>query len=445
MEPVAEPDPLSAPVSRAAGPAPRAGTVAAADEGPAPASVAAARAGLYVHVPFCAVRCAYCDFSSGSPGAGALERYLAGIERETERRAPAADGVTFTSVFFGGGTPSALSARHFARLVATLRGAFAIASDAEITLEANPESVRPALLAAWRAAGVDRLSFGVQSFHPDELARLGRIHDAARPGEAVALARAHGFRRLSLDLMFGFPGHDRARFAATVGRALELAPEHLSAYCFIPEAGTPMGDDVLAGRVALPGPDEQADLYADLTERLAAAGYGGYETSNFCRPGAEARHNLVYWLRRDYLGLGPSAHGLWRGTRYGNHYATGHWAAALETGRDCDEREADDPVSRADEVVLLGLLLARGVRAGDHAPQRWSEVIERFGGAFRDGLATGRLEAAADGVRVPPRHRFVADDVIAWLVAAADRAARARAAARRRAVAVDSRATASVT
>jgi oxygen-independent coproporphyrinogen-3 oxidase len=440
MEPDPHADPLTGRRADPAGdPAP---------EGPAPESRALARLGLYVHVPFCAVRCTYCDFSSGSLSARAVERYLGGMEREASLRAPDAGDAAFSSVFFGGGTPSALSARHFDRLVRTLRSHFTIAPDAEITLEANPESVRPALLAAWRAAGVNRLSFGVQSFHSDELARLGRIHDAARPGEAVALARAHGFRRLSLDLMFGFPGHTGERFAATVERALELDPEHLSAYCFIPEAGTPMGDDVLRGRADLPDADEQADLYEALTARLERAGHGCYETSNFCRPRAEARHNLVYWLRRDYLGLGPSAHGLWRGTRYGNHYATERWAAALEAGVPCDEREVETARSRADEIVMLGLRLSRGVSACDHPPARWREVTRRFGAAFRAGLATGRLAATADGVRIARRHRFVADDLIAWLMAATDRPddlRRARFAPHRDGVGVDSRATTSVT
>jgi oxygen-independent coproporphyrinogen-3 oxidase len=437
-----EPHPHRDPLSRATA---GADAVGRAPDGPAPSSSDEARVGLYVHVPFCAVRCSYCDFSSGALSARALERYLAGMEREAALRAPAAGDLAFTSVYFGGGTPSALSARSFARLVRALRSHFTLAPGAEVTLEANPESVRPALLEAWRAAGVDRLSFGVQSFHADELERLGRIHDAGRPAEAMALARAHGFRRLSLDLMFGFPGHTGTRFAATVERALELEPEHLSAYCFIPEAGTPMGDDVLRGRVTLPDADAQADLYAALTARLARAGFGCYETSNFCRPGAEARHNLVYWLRRDYLGLGPSAHGLWQGTRYGNAYATERWAASLEAGRACDEREPESARSRADEIVLLGLRLARGVSAADHPAGRWREVTARYGAAFRAGVASGRLEPAADGVRIAARHRFVADDVIAWLMAAADRPARAPRETAAGARGFDSRAAASVT
>jgi len=390
-------------------------------EGPCAEARDAARVGLYVHVPFCAVRCTYCDFSSGALSAQAVERYLLALEREIARRAPAADGVAFTSVFFGGGTPSALSARHFARVWRALRARLTIAPDAEITLEANPESVRPALLDAWAAAGVNRLSMGAQSFDPEELARLGRIHDAERPAAAFAMARAHGFRRLSLDLMFGFPDHTPGRFAATLDRALALDPEHLSAYCFIPEAGTPLGDAVLRGAARLPGAEAQADLYATLIERLAGAGYGIYETSNFCRPGAEARHNLVYWLRRDYLGLGPSAHGLWRGERYGNHYGADRWAAALEADGACDTVEPETERSRADEIVMLGLRFATGLDARDHTPTRWGEVTRRYGDAFRRAIATGRLEQTPGGVRVPAEHRFVADDVIAWLMAIADR------------------------
>jgi putative oxygen-independent coproporphyrinogen III oxidase len=394
---------------------------AVALEGPGAPARAEAHLGLYVHVPFCAVRCSYCDFSSGTLSAHALERYLTGMEREAARRAPQAEGVAFTSVFFGGGTPSALSARHFVRLWSALRSHFTIAPDAEVTLEANPESVRPALLEAWAAAGVNRLSMGAQSFDPQELSRLGRIHDAERPGAAFALARAHGFRRLSLDLMYGFPGHTSSSFTVTLDRALALEPEHLSAYCFIPEAGTPLGDEVLRGAATLPDPGAQADLFAGLCERLAGEGLGIYETSNFCRPGAEARHNLVYWLRRDYLGLGPSAHGLWRGARYGNHYAPERWAAGLEADLPCDTVEVESERSRADEIVMLGLRLASGLSAADHPPGRWSEVTRYYGRAFREALAVGRLERTADGVRVAPAHRFVADDVIAWLMAAADR------------------------
>ncbi len=377
-----------------------------------------ARCGLYVHVPFCATRCTYCDFSSGRLSAAAVERYLAGIEREVELRAPGAAGLTFTSVFFGGGTPSALAPRHFERLWAAVSRCGTIERGAEITLEANPETVKPALLEAWAKAGVNRLSMGAQSFHADELAGLGRIHSADRPAEALELARAHGFRRLSLDLMFGFPGSTHERFSATVERALGTGLDHLSAYCFIPEAGTPMGDAALAGKAELPGAAAQAAMYRQLTRRAAAAGLHAYETSNFCRDGEEARHNLVYWLRRPYLALGPSAHGYLGGERYANHYSLPRWASALEQGAAPEsEREADTPCSIAEEILMLGLRLGAGLRAADHAPDEWATFQAAYGDAIERALAVGRLERAGGFVRIPRRHRFVADDVIAWIAA----------------------------
>ena len=386
-----------------------------------------ARAGLYVHVPFCAVRCTYCDFSSGSLSAAAVERYLEAMAREAGLRAPSVGHLRFTSVFFGGGTPSALSARHFRRLWATLNRHFTLEPAAEVTLEANPESVRPALLEAWAEAGVNRLSMGAQSFDPRELEMLGRIHSAARPAEAVALARAHGFRRLSLDLMFGFPGHDPERWRATIEAALELDPGHLSAYCYIPEPGTPLGDAVGRGEQRLPEPEVQADMYDVLALHLGAAGYRCYETSNFCRPNEEARHNLVYWLRRPYLGLGPSAHGLWGEERYGNFYAMARWAGALEARVPPEsEREVESERSLAQEIVMLGLRLAAGVDPADHSERIWLMVERRYRRAFERAQASGRLERTErGGVRIPPRFRFVADDVVARVEADAESGASA--------------------
>jgi oxygen-independent coproporphyrinogen-3 oxidase len=378
-----------------------------------------ARVGLYLHVPFCARRCSYCDFSSGGISAAAVERYLSAFEREAAMRAPQADGVEFQSVFVGGGTPSALSSRHFERLWRAVRDHFAIAPSAEITLEANPESVGDRLLEAWSAAGVNRLSMGAQSFDPSELEGLGRIHAAGRPAEAFRLARSHGFRRLSLDLMFGFPGHSAETWRDTLESALALEPEHLSAYCFIPEPGTPLGDAARTGVKPPLSPEQQADLYETLVDRLGAAGYRLYETSNFSRPGGECRHNLVYWLRRDYLGLGPSAHGLWRGVREANHYALERWADALERGQPWMAREPETPASRAEEIVMLALRLGEGLRAADYESGVWTQVHARYGAALERAVSEGRLERTASGWRIAPRHRFVADDVIAWLAARA--------------------------
>jgi oxygen-independent coproporphyrinogen-3 oxidase len=416
MEPHLPGHPLSpAPLAQAGG-------VPAAVDGPGALARAESGPGLYVHVPFCAARCDYCDFATGAFSGVAVDRYLDALELEMARRESQASSLRFRSVFFGGGTPSALPARHFLRLWAALQRHFTIEPGAEITLEVNPESARDSLLAAWRGAGVNRLSFGVQSFHDDELEALGRIHDSRRPAEAFARARAHGFERLSLDLMFAFPGHTIERWSATLDAALALEPEHLSAYAFIVEAGTPLGNAVLRAEQRVPEPEAQADAYALLGEKAARAGLGCYETSNFCHPDAESRHNLGYWLRRPYLGLGPSAHGLVNGARYANHWSLDRWAESLERGLAPEsERELETPASAACEMLLLGLRLGTGVRPADYSPASWNAVRTRYGRALEAAVASGRLEAVGGGFQVAARHRFVADDVIAWIDARAAR------------------------
>jgi oxygen-independent coproporphyrinogen-3 oxidase len=398
-------------------------------DGPTLAARAEAGHALYVHVPFCAAPCPYCHFSKDRLSGPGVERWLAALEREAALRAPAAAGVRLRSVYFGGGSPSAIPARAFTRAWRTIASHFELAPGAEVTLEANPESTGPAALAAWAEAGVNRLSFGVQSFVPSELASLGRLHDERRPAAAFALARSHGFRRLSLDLMFGFPGHTSANWARTLEEALALEPEHVSAYGFIPEDGTPLGDAVRRGAARTVEPEEEADLHAQADERLGAAGLAPYETSNWSRPGAECRHNLSYWLRRDHLALGPSGHALWSGERYANAHSLGDWATRLEQGADpAAEREAETLESRADECLLLGLRLAAGLDAADHAPEVARGLEDRFGAALDAGAREGRLERAGGAWRVPARHRFVADEVIAWLLARARPLAAERAA-----------------
>lgn len=385
-------------------------------DGPGARARDEARLALYVHVPFCAAPCPYCHFSKEHLSSAAVERYVACLAREAALRAPAAAGQHFSSVFFGGGTPSAISPRHFTRVWQVLRDHFELAPGAEVTLEANPETVKPGPLDAWAAAGVNRLSMGAQSFVPEELRSLGRLHDERRPGEAFALARQHGFRRLSLDLMFGYPGHTSANWAHTLEAALALDPEHVSAYGFIPEDGTPLGDAVNGGAAAMVPPELEAELHAQANERFALAGLVPYETSNWSRPDAESRHNLTYWLRRDYLSLGPSAHGAWQGVRYANARALGDWAARLERGEDpATEREHDSPTSRADETIMLALRLASGLDLRDLDAIERHSLESRYGVALAAGVEHGRLVQQGLRFAIPATHRFVADDTIAWL------------------------------
>ena len=397
--------------------------------GPDHAARERARTALYVHVPFCAAPCPYCHFSKEHLSSAAVERWLVALEREAALRAPAAAGVRFSSVFFGGGTPSAIAPHAFTRAWRAIRANFALEPGAEITLEANPETVKPGLLDSWAQAGVNRLSMGAQSFVPEELEALGRLHDEKKPGEAFALARAHGFRRLNLDLMFGYPGHTAGTWTRTLEAALALEPEHVSAYGYIVEAGTPLGDAVGRGEASPVPPELEAELHAQADSAFAAAGLAPYETSNWSRPGAECRHNLTYWLRRDYLALGPSSHGLWRGERYENARALNAWAASLEVGNDpAVAREAGAAAARTEEAVMLALRLASGLEMRDFPPDMRDELEMRYGQAFADAETGGRLERTRHGWCIPAAQRFVADDTIAWLAVRARPHPRERAA-----------------
>ncbi|HRQ13750.1 MAG TPA: radical SAM family heme chaperone HemW [Promineifilum sp.] len=281
---------------------------------------------LYLHIPFCRARCSYCDFNTYTTLGDLQGEYVAALAREirlvgdTGRAGEAGragdERAAVDTIFFGGGTPSLLTPEQVATLLAAVRDSFALASDAEITMEANPGTVDEAWLAAVRALGVNRLSFGVQSALPHELALLGREHDFAAAVTALSAARAAGFDNLNLDLIYGLPGQSVADWQRTLDAALPLGVEHVSLYCLTIEPGTPMQRWLHNGTIMAPDPDTAADQYEAACHALAAAGYGHYEISNWARPGRECRHNIVYWRNRPYLGLGAGAHGMAGGYRY---------------------------------------------------------------------------------------------------------------------------------
>jgi len=216
--------------------------------------------------------------------------------------------------------------------------------------------------------------------------------------------------------MFGYPGHHAANWRTTLDAALALEPEHVSAYGFIPEDGTPLGDAILGGSAAMVPPELEAELYAQADERFALGGLMPYETSNWSRPGAESRHNLTYWLRRDYLALGPSSHGLWQGVRYANARSLGDWAARLERSEDpASERETVSEAARAEETIMLGLRLASGLDPGDLPALERAQLTARYGAALEAAVAEGRLVRCSGRYCIPATQRFVADDTIAWL------------------------------
>jgi len=363
--------------------------------------------GVYVHIPFCAHRCDYCDFATWTDRGHLIDRYVeacvADLRRHGERGVPDA-----SSVFFGGGTPSLLDADDLVRILDAVQ----LADGAEVTVECNPDSVDEHKLARLRAGGVNRLSFGVQSMQPHVLASLGRTHDPANVERAIADARRVGFERINIDLIYGAVGESAHDWSTTLERALALGPSHVSAYALTIEAGTPLGRRVAAGETPAPDDDDQADKYLALDDAMRRAGLGWYEISNWARPGDECRHNLVYWQEGDYLGVGCAAHGYTGGARWWNVRTPERYVDAVEAGV--------MPVAGGETLTdsareLEAFSLALRTRAGAPVP---GPARSRAGELVADGL----LAPAGDRVRLTLRGRLLANEVTAQLLAAADRA-----------------------
>lgn len=316
---------------------------------------AAAPFGVYLHVPFCARRCDYCAFATWADRAHLVDEYLAACRTEVER-AVAAGMPPATSVFVGGGTPSLVPADALCAVL----DAVPRAPGAEVTVECNPDTVTAELLAAYRRAGVTRISLGVQSMVPHVLAALGRTHDPANVERAVALVREAGLPTFNLDLIYGAAGETIDDWRRTLEAALTLDPPHVSAYGLTVEAGTPLAADTARH----PDEDLQADEYLLADELLGAAGLAWYEVSNWARPGHECRHNRLYWSGGEYLGFGCAAHSHRAGRRWWNVRTPERYIAAVTAGRSAEAAGEDlDPATRAEEALQLALRTRDGVPA----------------------------------------------------------------------------------
>ncbi|MBI4306139.1 MAG: radical SAM family heme chaperone HemW [Chloroflexi bacterium] len=274
--------------------------------------------GLYVHIPFCETKCPYCDFNTYAGIEPLIPEYVLALRKELRIWGSLLGRPTVGTVFLGGGTPSYLPAEALESVVGTMRDAFELLPDAEVTMEANPDDCSPAKLADARGAGLNRISIGVQSLDDRLLKSLGRRHDAAQAVSAARTARSAGFKNVNLDLMFGLPDQSLAHWEDSLAGVMELAPDHVSLYALTLEPNTPLAAWVKAGKVADPDPDLAADMYEHAEDVMASAGFRHYEISNWARPGFESRHNLVYWTNGPYLGVGPGAHSHLRATRFAN-------------------------------------------------------------------------------------------------------------------------------
>lgn len=370
---------------------------------------------LYVHIPWCQSKCPYCDFNSHAAAAWPEDDYVRALMAEMEQRTeePAWAGRRIKTVFFGGGTPSLFAPESIAAVIATADRLFGIEADAEVTLEANPGTVTLTKLAGMRAAGVNRISFGAQSFNPAMLKFLGRIHSADETREAVRAAHQAGFSRLNLDLIFAVPGQTIASVRDDIAEAAALGPDHISAYNLTFEEGTAFFTEMKRGRIRPLPNDDQAAMYSLVREELPRRGYAMYEISNYAPPGHEARHNLSYWRAESYLGLGAGAHsfagyGDGGGRRWWNERMPSRYMArALSEGLAEAGDETGGRETAAGEFVFLNLRLREGFALGEFARRFGVEFDDVFGGRaarlFEGGLLIrndGRIYLSDRGIEL---------------------------------------------
>jgi oxygen-independent coproporphyrinogen III oxidase len=346
---------------------------------------------LYVHIPFCKSRCFYCDFTTYVAPREAVDKYVEDLMVELELLSPLA-GSPLKTVFFGGGTPTLLSARHWRKIAEGLHANFQLHPDAEVTVEANPGTVEPAKLEALREAGVNRISYGAQSFNDRLLLAIGRLHDATAVRDSVALAQAAGFERINVDLMFGLPDQTLADVRDSVHALLELGVKHVSAYWLKVEQGTPFAKWQAQGLLTLPGEDEEGDMYDAVCAELERHGFIHYEVSNFAVPGEEARHNLVYWRNEPYLAAGVGAHGYVSGIRYENVKSLADYASHLKAAdRPVATQRSVSVQESMEDTMMLGLRLSEGVSRERFFHRHGVEMTDVFGSVINALVSKGLL------------------------------------------------------
>ena len=365
---------------------------------------------LYIHIPFCRRKCNYCSFVSYGGHEADIPAYVASLKQELAFRA---GGELIRSIYFGGGTPSLLSSARVDDILSTIRSLFAVNKDAEITIEANPGTVDARYLADIRAAGINRLSLGVQSFDDNELALLGRIHTAAEAREAVKLARNAGFANLNLDLIYGLPGQNLAGWQNTLKQAIGLSPEHISLYALTLEEDAPLFQTIGRGDLPALDTDLTADMYELAEDMLGKYGYRHYEISNWSKPGFECRHNLVYWHNLPYIGAGVAAHSCIDGRRLANTSDLDTYLNAFSRNKPPMHEldEAIGPELQLSETVILGLRLSEGIGT-DYIKNHFGiDLFKRYGSEIEELSDLGLVECTDRCIRLTSRGRLLGNEV----------------------------------
>ena len=370
--------------------------------------------GLYLHIPFCVSKCGYCDFYSVTDR-GLMRGYVSALLGHIREYGRTCSGYTVDTVYIGGGTPTCLGPKYLGRILQEVRSKFPLADDAEITVECNPESTDKKVLDMMKKQGVNRLSFGVQSAHDEELKKIGRIHTFQQAKDAVDLARAKGFANISLDLMYGLPGQTQEMFLDSVEQCLALGPRHLSCYGLKLEPATRMGRE----NPALPDDDAQADTYLAMCELLRKNGFEHYEISNFAKPGFRSRHNMKYWDLSEYLGLGPGAHSFMNGRRF----AFARDIKAYINGEDILRDEEEVPsFQRQGEYLMVRLRTADGVDFLE-LEKRYNIDSTPYEEAFRSLLGSGLVAHQGTRWRLTEKGFLVSNSIINAIVEAGQQTA----------------------
>ena len=378
---------------------------------------------VYVHIPFCVRVCGYCDFNAYAGMDGVKAPYAAAAVAEIGAWAPVFAGRAVASIAFGGGTPGEMPPEALAVIIDAVRAAAPLAPDAEISLEANPGTTSGPALAQ---AGVNRISFGAQSFDAVELAFLDRIHTPEATAASLALAREAGIASVNLDLMYGLPGQSLRAWHATLDRALRLAPDHLSLYALTVEPATPLAARVQRGEVRAADPDLVAAMYEAADARLEAAGYRAYELSNWARPGHESRHNRVYWTDGDYLGIGAGAHGFLDGERFENvAHPRAYIEAVRRSGRAVATASRPDTATAMADWLALRLRLVEGFAPAEFAARFGEPLASAVGPPLDACRAAGLIEEAVGRLRLTPRGRLLHSEVAVRVLAHLQRRASA--------------------
>lgn len=389
---------------------------------------------LYIHIPFCRERCSYCAFNTYADMADAIPSYVGALLREVSLVGsyPSMQGQAIHTIYLGGGTPSLLSGKQVGQILTTCRHYFGVMDDTEISLEANPGTIDADKLHAYREAGVNRLSLGVQSAHARDLELFGRLHDFDEAGEAFRQGRAAGFEHINVDLIYGIPYQTFAEWQTTLDCVLDWKPDHMSLYSLSLEPGTPLRQQVQVGQHPYPDPDLAADMYDCARERLAAAGLIQYELSNWARAGFECRHNRQYWLDQPFLGLGAGAHGSINGVRYWNARLIPDYISRITNGFEDkgEELALTHPVSPAlydferldrslemADTLILGLRLVReGVRREDFRARFGLPTEEAFGKKIAGLIDEGWLVDDGQAIRLAERAYLLSNQIFTRLL-----------------------------